>query len=129
MSTPGQMPPLKRAAVLLHPMKEVAGSVADAVCAALDDCTLVVSRGSVWDTEFLREVLPRVDVAVTLGGDGSILRASRIAALTGTPVLGINLGTLGFLAEIEPDEVAERLPPLVNGRYWIEERMMLQVEH
>ncbi|HZS91370.1 MAG TPA: NAD(+)/NADH kinase [Chloroflexota bacterium] len=129
MSAPGRMPPLKSAAVLLHPMKAEAGAVADAACAALDDCTLVVSRGSVWDAAFLREVLPRVDVAITLGGDGSILRASRIAALTGTPVLGINLGTLGFLAEMEPDEVAERLPPLAAGHYWIEERMMLQIEH
>lgn len=115
--------------MLLHPKIPRAAEVADVVCAALDNCTLTVSRGSVWDTEQLHEVLPRVDVAITLGGDGSILRASRTAALYNTPVLGINLGKLGFLAEIEPDDVAARIPALVRGDYWVEQRIMLQIEH
>lgn len=123
------MPPITSAAVLLHPRIERAEEVADAVCAALDNCMLTVSRGSVWDVEQLREVLPRVDVAITLGGDGSILRATRAAAVYNTPVLGINLGTLGFLAEIEPEDVPARVPALVLGDYWIEERIMLQIEH
>ena len=100
-----RMPPLRSAAVLLHPKIAQAQQVADMVCAALDDCTLSVSRASAWDVAQLRELLPRVDVAITLGGDGSILRTSRLAALSHTPVLGINLGTLGFLAEMEPTEV------------------------
>ena len=124
-----RMPPLRSAAVLLHPKIEQAREVADVVCAALDDCTLSVSRASAWDVARLRELLPHVDVAITLGGDGSILRTSRLAALSGTPVLGINLGTLGFLAEMEPAEVPERIPPLVRGNYWVEERIMLQIEH
>jgi NAD+ kinase len=69
-----------------------------------------------------------VEVCVTLGGDGSMLRAARLAAPFGVPVLGINLGTLGFLAELEPRHVAERLPAIVEGKYWIEERMMLVAE-
>ena len=124
-----RMPPVRSAAVLLHPKIEQARQVADMVCAALDECTLSVSRASAWDVARLRELLPHVDVAITLGGDGSILRTSRLAALSGTPVLGINLGTLGFLAEMEPAEVPERLPPLVRGNYWIEERIMLQIGH
>src|SRR5438874_5778156 len=124
-----RMPPLRSAAVLLHPKIEQAREVADMVCAALDDCTLSVSRASAWDVAQLRELLPHVDVAITLGGDGSILRTSRLAALSHTPVLGINLGTLGFLAEMEPTEVPERIPPLVCGDYWVEDRIMLQIEH
>jgi len=123
------MPLIRSAAVLLHPKIERSQELADIVCAALDNCTLHVSRGSVWDVDQLHELLPRVDVAITLGGDGSILRVTRIAALYGTPLLGINLGHLGFLAEIEPDDVAARVPPLVRGDYWIEQRIMLQVEH
>ena len=123
------MPPLRSAAVLLHPKIEQAREVADVVCAALDDCTLSVSRASAWDVAQLRELLPHVDVAITLGGDGSILRTSRLASVSHTPVLGINLGTLGFLAEMEPAEVPERIPPLVRGDYWVEERIMLQIEH
>ena len=124
-----RMPPVRSAAVLLHPKIAQARQVADMVCAALDECTLSVSRASAWDVARLRELLPHVDVAITLGGDGSILRTSRLAALSGTPVLGINLGTLGFLAEMEPAEVPERIPPLVRGNYWVEERIMLQIEH
>ena len=124
-----RMPPVRSAAVLLHPKIEQARQVADIVCAALDECTLSVSRASAWDVARLRELLPHVDVAITLGGDGSILRTSRLAALSNTPVLGINLGSLGFLAEMEPAEVPERLPPLVRGNYWVEERIMLQIEH
>lgn len=121
--------PITSAAVLTHPRMAEARRLTEVVCATLDSCALAVSRGSVWDEEQLRDLLPRVDVAITLGGDGSILRASRIAALHQTPVLGINLGRLGFLAEIEPAQVEQRLPPLLRGDYWIEERIMLQVEH
>jgi len=123
------MPPIKSAAVLLHPKIPRSQQIADEVCAALDNCTLQVSRGSVWDVAQLHELMPRVDVAITLGGDGSILRAARVAAVYGTPVLGVNLGKLGFLAEIEPADVSARIPPLVRGDYWIEQRIMLRVEH
>ncbi len=123
------MPSIKSAAVLLHPKIPRSREIADEVCAALDNCTLQVSRGSVWDVAQLHELMPRVDVAITLGGDGSILRAARVAAVYGTPVLGINLGKLGFLAEIEPADVSTRIPPLVRGDYWIEQRIMLRVEH
>ncbi len=126
---PVTAPPITSAAILLHPKIERAQRVADEVCAALGDCTIVTSRASVWDIEQLHELLPRVDVAITLGGDGSILRASRIAARYNVPVLGINLGKLGFLAELEPDDVGARVPPLALGGYWVEQRIMLEIEH
>lgn len=121
--------PLTSAAVLLHPKIGRSRAIADAVCAALDTCAVTASRGSVWDVAELHELLPRVDLAITLGGDGSILRASRIAALHNVPVLGINLGKLGFLAEIEPEEIDARLPRILRGDYWVEERIMLQADH
>jgi NAD+ kinase len=123
------MPPITSAAVLLHPKIPASQELAEVVCAALESCTLSISRSSVWDVAQLREILPRVDVAITLGGDGSILRAARVAVLSDTPVLGINLGKLGFLAEIEPADVPTRIPRLVRGDYWIERRIMLQIEH
>ena len=121
------MPPIRRAALLLHPRISESRHLADLVCASLDHCAVSIS--SVWDVAQLREIIPHVDAAITLGGDGSILRATRVAAQYGVPVLGINLGRLGFLAEIEPAEIAERIPPLVKGDYWIEERIMLQIQH
>ena len=63
-----------------------------------------------------------VDVVVAIGGDGTVLNATRRAMGTGTPVLGINLGTLGFLAEAEPGQLAEVIEALTTGSYTIEER-------
>jgi NAD+ kinase len=65
------------------------------------------------------------DLLLVLGGDGSILRAARAA--NGIPIIGINLGTVGFLAEAEPDGWQEVLSRILDGDHWIEERMMLRV--
>lgn len=66
------------------------------------------------------------DFIVVLGGDGTFLGAARNAALYDTPILGINLGTLGFLAEVEKRSSLEALQKVLNGEYSIEKRMMLE---
>jgi NAD+ kinase len=71
--------------------------------------------------------LPEADLLVTLGGDGSILRVARAAAPYGVPILGVNLGRVGFLTEAEPDSWKDVLTRALAGDYWIEERMMLQM--
>ncbi|MBN1621369.1 MAG: NAD(+)/NADH kinase [Endomicrobiales bacterium] len=68
-----------------------------------------------------------LDFALTLGGDGTMLKASRMLASARIPVLGINLGSLGFLAETNPKEVYTLLQDILNDRYRVEERMMLSV--
>ena len=73
------------------------------------------------------EVYLGADILVILGGDGSILEAARRAALNKTPILGINLGRLGFMAELEMDELG-LLSRLFDGSYRIDERAMLGVE-
>jgi NAD+ kinase len=67
-----------------------------------------------------------VDAVVAIGGDGTVLNATRRAMLTDTPVLGINLGTLGFLAEAEPEQLDEVLAALTSGDYTIEERNTIE---
>jgi NAD+ kinase len=84
---------------------------------------------SAWDEEAVRGEAPNLDLLVTLGGDGSILRAARMGCEQGVPVLGVNMGRLGFLAELEPDGWLAALPRLITGDYWIEERMMLYAEY
>jgi NAD+ kinase len=64
------------------------------------------------------------DLAVVLGGDGSILRAALQMRQRQIPILGVNLGKLGFLAEIRPDEVASMLPDVAAGRVRIVEHLM-----
>ncbi|MBE7010610.1 MAG: NAD(+)/NADH kinase [Ruminococcaceae bacterium] len=69
-----------------------------------------------------------IDFVIALGGDGMLLQVARESAGGGVPVLGINLGHLGFLSEVERHEIEERLDCLLNGDYTIEERMMLRGE-
>lgn len=69
-----------------------------------------------------------LDVVMVFGGDGTFLRAAYLARDQGVPLLGINLGRLGFLSEIEVDEVSAALQRVVAGEFGIEERMTLNVE-
>jgi NAD+ kinase len=66
-------------------------------------------------------------LVVSFGGDGTFLRAARIARNVDVPVIGVNVGRLGFLAEIDPQSVAEVLPALVDGRYSVEDRSTLEI--
>lgn len=67
-----------------------------------------------------------IDLLITLGGDGTLLRGARMVAPHGTPVLGINLGYLGFLTSIAPEELETRLPLLFAGDYWLDTRFTLE---
>lgn len=68
------------------------------------------------------------DIVVALGGDGTILRAARLVETTQKPILGVNLGRLGFLAGAAPEELRESLGRLKRGEYQLEERMVLEAE-
>ena len=67
------------------------------------------------------------DVIIVLGGDGTILRAARNCATTGVPIIGINLGRIGYMAELEPRELS-MLEKLFTGDFQIEKRMLIEVE-
>jgi NAD+ kinase len=69
-----------------------------------------------------------LDLIFTFGGDGTILRAARAAAPLGVPLLGVNLGRVGFLTEMNPWQVQEKLHLLLEGQYWIESRAMLKAD-
>ena len=69
----------------------------------------------------------KVDLVLSLGGDGTILTTARAVSESGIPVLGINLGTLGFLTVASPEEVESALDRLAAGEFVIEERLMLEV--
>ena len=67
------------------------------------------------------------ELVIVLGGDGSLLRAAEFARPAGTPLIGVNLGHVGFLAEAEPDGLTATVDRLVAGEYRVEERMTLDV--
>ena len=74
----------------------------------------------------MEEALPGADLLICFGGDGTILHAARDATLHGVPIMGVNMGSVGFMAELERGELSQ-LAPLARGQYTIEERMMLDV--
>ncbi|GAA3031134.1 NAD kinase [Streptosporangium longisporum] len=67
------------------------------------------------------------EMMIVLGGDGSLLRAAELARPAGVPLLGVNLGHVGFLAEAEVEDLAEAVDSVVEGRYDVEERMTIEV--
>ena len=71
----------------------------------------------------------RVDVLVALGGDGTVLRAARAAVQRDVPLLGVNLGTVGFLAEVEPEGLEGAMRRLLRGDFTEERRNLLEVRH
>ena len=101
-------------------------ALSEQLCAALaavgNEVVLIKTR----DLDEPPPGLPRPDLVITLGGDGTILRAARLAAPQNAVVLGVNLGQLGFLAELGPADVMAQIPAVVAGKGWIEERMMLR---
>ena len=74
-------------------------------------------------TEQLFEV---ADMAVTVGGDGTIIHAAKYAACSNTPLIGVNVGRLGFAADVEIDEIDD-LKKLISGKYYSEKRLLLNV--
>lgn len=85
--------------------------------------------------EGVRQLLPGagpfppdgVDLLLTFGGDGTLLRGARLVALQRTPVLGVNLGYLGFLTSVAPEELGQALESIIAGDYWLDQRITLDV--
>lgn len=74
----------------------------------------------------LQQEIRQADLLIAFGGDGTILHLARTVALHSVPVLGVNLGSLGFMSELEVNEL-DRLRDLAQGRFTVESRMMLDV--
>lgn len=124
--------PPQRIGIAFHPqIAEAAGEAAEierflqqhgvkaAFCARLDDKELLRQRLQTGEIEAL----------IALGGDGSMLRASHLAAPYGLPILGINVGRFGFLTEVGRQQWRNVIPLLLEGKYRLEDRMMLRAGH
>lgn len=107
---------------------QVAARAAEALClpgVELTSCADCPVEGTaVVDTA--EEAIRACDIAVTVGGDGTIIHHAKFAALYNKPLLGINVGRIGFVANIEPDEIGE-LERLLTGDYRIQNRMLLDI--
>lgn len=76
------------------------------------------------DEQFASEI----DLAVAIGGDGTILRTARLIGERDIPVLGVNLGKFGFLSEVEPGNLLPALEQILKGKFSLQKRMILEVE-
>jgi NAD+ kinase len=101
-------------------VRELGVVLDEAVSELLDDHDLRVSS---------RRMIGEVcDLIIVVGGDGSLLGAARTLARHNAPVLGINRGRLGFLTDISPDEIETQVGAVLDGRYRLEQRFLLDVE-
>jgi len=116
--------------VTAYPKMPEAFAEADAISAFLQEKGIDAPYGSLYDEELRKRVKKgEFDMLIAVGGDGSVLRAGHLCAPSGVPILGVNLGRLGFLIQVDRREWREYFEKLLNGEAWIENRMMLRAEH
>ncbi len=81
-----------------------------------------------WDDEATAKHMPGTDLLLCLGGDGTVLRAAQLVVANDALLLGVNMGRLGFLTELDAGAAKEQLPDIINGAGRVEERAMLHAE-
>ena len=119
---------MKRIGILYHPMVPATRTKAEEIKEFLVSRGVSVWLCSAWEREEAMAQLDSTDLILTVGGDGTILRAAQVSLAGTTPITGINLGKLGFMTEFNADEALEKLPVLLDKEGWFDERAMLQAE-
>jgi len=114
--------------VLAHPRRPQTAPVAQAIAAALTARGLSSWVYTQWEDADVVDQVPSAAMVIAIGGDGAMLRAARVCAPFQVPVLGVNMGRLGFLTEIDAiDDVDRALDRVLANEHWIERRMMITV--
>jgi len=120
-------PAFQRIGVLYHPKKPESITLAQKIESFLRELGIAeIWQESAWEAEAVANHLPTADLLITLGGDGTLLRAARMGAPYYVPMLGVKMGRLGFLAELMPDHWQAPLQQIIHGDYWVEERLMVR---
>ncbi len=117
---------MKRVGILYHPMISAARTEAAKLQSFLQAKGVSAWLCSAWEGAKARALLDDTDLLLAVGGDGTILRTAQVAFPTQVPITGINLGTLGFITELTSSEAMEKLPALLAGEGWIDERAMIE---
>lgn len=115
---------MKKIILCPNPERDIRFAVSDRVKKMLDE--MQVDYDVCEGTEALAGKLADAEMIITFGGDGTILHAARAAASKNVPLLGVNMGNKGFIAELEIDEI-DLIKKAVSGEYWLETRMMLDI--
>ena len=126
---------LKKVLLTMHPSKPLGAGIVERAVGIFQDAGMDVCVESCMNSHLNMQVpgidpahdLQNCDAVISLGGDGTLLRAMQYAMKANVPLLGINMGRVGFLTEIEPNQLEESVQKLCNGSFFIEERMLLSV--
>jgi len=120
----------KRIVVTAYPKMPEAFNEAEAMSVFLRELGMEAPVGSLYDEGLRKRVKQgEFDMLIAVGGDGSVLRAGHLCAPSKVPILGVNLGRLGFLIQVDRKEWRVYFERLFKGEAWIENRMMLRAEH
>jgi NAD+ kinase len=119
---------MKKVGILYHPMIGTARTLAEELKAFISARGVSVWLGSAWEGEEAKSKLDGTELIITVGGDGTILRAAQVIVPAPTPITGVNLGRLGFMTELSAKEAKSKLPALLDGQGWLDERAMLEAE-
>lgn len=115
--------------VLAHPLRPQTHPVAERIRADVQASGIQTTLFTRWEADDVRDVIATCQLVIAIGGDGAMLRAARACAPYAVPVLGVNMGHLGFLTEINTlDDLPAALARVLGGDYWVENRMMIRAE-
>jgi NAD+ kinase len=118
---------VKKVGIFVAPRWQGATAVVETLRDALGSQVETIWQTSAWEGREAQANIAGTDVIICLGGDGSMLWAARAVVPHPVPILGVNMGRLGFLAELGPTDLVEKLPRVLAGEARVEERAMLQV--
>ncbi|HEY32684.1 MAG TPA: NAD(+)/NADH kinase [Dehalococcoidia bacterium] len=119
---------MKKVGIIFHPLNEAAGNLARELGESLNTRGISTWLCSAWEGESARAQVDDTDLVLSIGGDGTILRAAQAILPRSVPITGINLGNLGFMTELSVDEAREKLASLLDGEGWFDERSILEAE-
>ena len=117
---------MKRVGILYHPKREKAIAFSHELEEFLRGKGIYSWLCSAWEPEKSRPQIAGSELILSIGGDGTILRAVRAIIPDPVPIIGINLGRLGFMTELKAAEAMDKLPSLLNHKGFIEERAILE---
>ena len=125
-----ELPTVHCVVVAAHPRIPDAVTEAAAISSFLEEHGIAGFHGTLDDASLRKRVKEgEFDMLVAVGGDGTMLRTSHLCAPVGVPILGINMGRLGFLMQFGREAWRSALEQLLKGEYWLENRMMIRAEH
>ena len=120
--------PFHHVGVLAHPQRPETFPLADQIARWLGERGVATTVLTEWDQERACAGSSAWNLVISIGGDGNVLRAARVCAARGVPVLGVNMGRMGFLTEMSPSDWQDGLTAVLRGDYWLEDRLMIAAE-